>query len=50
MSLKNEFSLEDQVIVVTGGTGILGAGFVKAIANAGGTVGVLGRNEKLMVW
>lgn len=38
------FSLENKVIVVTGGTGILGAAFVKGIAAAGGTVVVLGRN------
>ncbi|HYK54912.1 MAG TPA: SDR family oxidoreductase [Flavisolibacter sp.] len=39
------FSLKDKVIVVTGGTGILGKAFVEAIVEAGGTVGVLGRNE-----
>lgn len=37
--------LKDKVIVVTGGTGILGASFVKAIATAGGRVCILGRNE-----
>lgn len=37
--------LQDKVIVVTGGTGILGASFVKAIAAAGGKVCILGRNE-----
>ena len=47
MNLKNEFSLDGRVVVVTGGTGILGGGFVKAIANAGGIVGILGRNEKV---
>lgn len=36
--------LKDKVIVVTGGTGILGASFVQAIAAAGGAVGILGRN------
>lgn len=36
--------LKDKVIVVTGGTGILGAGFVKGIHNAGGSVCILGRN------
>jgi NAD(P)-dependent dehydrogenase (short-subunit alcohol dehydrogenase family) len=40
-----KFSLKDQVIVVTGGTGILGGAFIKGIAEAGATVGVLGRNE-----
>jgi len=39
------FSLKDQVIIVTGGTGILGKAFIDGIAAAGGTVGVLGRNE-----
>lgn len=43
--MKNEFSLEGKVIVVTGGTGILGNAFVNAIVEAGGTVGILGRNE-----
>ncbi len=47
MNLKNEFSLTGKVIVVTGGTGILGEAFVNGIANSGGTVGVLGRNEKV---
>lgn len=40
-----QFTLKDRVIVVTGGTGILGSAFIKAIANAGGIVGILGRNE-----
>jgi NAD(P)-dependent dehydrogenase (short-subunit alcohol dehydrogenase family) len=38
------FSLQDKVIVVTGGTGILGGAFVKAIAAAGGIPVILGRN------
>ncbi|QJD95386.1 SDR family oxidoreductase [Mucilaginibacter robiniae] len=42
-----EFSLKDKVIIVTGGTGILGDAFIKGIAQAGGIVGVLGRNEKV---
>ena len=32
------FSLRDKVIIVTGGTGILGTSFVNAITEAGGTV------------
>lgn len=40
----NPFSLKDKVIVVTGGTGILGREFVNAIAEAGAAVGILGRN------
>ncbi|RCH55054.1 D-mannonate oxidoreductase [Mucilaginibacter hurinus] len=39
------FSLKDKVIIVTGGTGILGDAFIKGIAAAGGLIGVLGRNE-----
>jgi NAD(P)-dependent dehydrogenase (short-subunit alcohol dehydrogenase family) len=42
-----DFSLKDKVIVVTGGTGILGDAFIKGIAAAGGTVGILGRNQKI---
>jgi NAD(P)-dependent dehydrogenase (short-subunit alcohol dehydrogenase family) len=45
--MKNDFSLQGKVIVVTGATGILGEAFVNAIADAGGIVGVLGRNEKI---
>jgi NAD(P)-dependent dehydrogenase (short-subunit alcohol dehydrogenase family) len=41
------FSLKDKVIIVTGGTGILGNAFVEAIVEAGGAVGILGRNEKV---
>lgn len=36
--------LKNNVIVVTGGTGVLGGAFVKGIHNAGGTVCILGRN------
>ncbi|MEO6135443.1 MAG: SDR family NAD(P)-dependent oxidoreductase, partial [Ginsengibacter sp.] len=45
--MTKEFSLEGKVIVVTGGTGILGEAFIHGIADAGGTVGILGRNEKV---
>ena len=41
------FSLKDKVIVVTGGTGIIGQSFIKGITAAGGTVGILGRNEEV---
>lgn len=44
---KELFSLKGKVIVVTGGTGVLGGAFIEAIANAGAVVGVLGRNEKI---
>ena len=39
------FSLKNQVIVVTGGTGILGDAFINGIVEAGASVGILGRNE-----
>jgi len=42
-----DFSLKDKVIIVTGGTGILGDAFIKGIAAAGGIVGILGRNQKI---
>jgi NAD(P)-dependent dehydrogenase (short-subunit alcohol dehydrogenase family) len=45
-SLEN-FSLKGKVIVVTGGTGVLGASFVKSIAFAGGSVVILGRNAEV---
>jgi NAD(P)-dependent dehydrogenase (short-subunit alcohol dehydrogenase family) len=45
--LKTDFTLEGKVIVVTGGTGILGEAFVNGIAAAGGIVCLLGRNEKV---
>lgn len=43
----DQFSLKDKVIVVTGGTGVLGDAFVTGIANAGGVVVILGRNTKV---
>lgn len=42
--MENKYSLKDKVIVVTGGTGILGSAFVNGIAEAGGIAGILGRN------
>ncbi len=41
----NDFSLKDKVIIVTGGTGILGSAFLDAIVKAGGAVGILGRKK-----
>jgi NAD(P)-dependent dehydrogenase (short-subunit alcohol dehydrogenase family) len=45
--MSNQFSLANKVIIVTGGTGILGNSFVNGIVEAGGTVGILGRNKKI---
>lgn len=41
------FSLVDKVIVVTGGTGILGNAFIEAIVEAGGKVAILGRKKEV---
>jgi NAD(P)-dependent dehydrogenase (short-subunit alcohol dehydrogenase family) len=46
MNVLDSFSLKDKVIVVTGGTGVLGESFIKAIAEAGGKIAVLGRNKE----
>lgn len=45
--MTEQFSLKGKVIIVTGGTGILGNSFVNAIVEADGAVGILGRNEKV---
>lgn len=45
--MENNFSLQNKAIIVTGGTGILGSAFINAIAEAGGTVGILGRNREV---
>jgi NAD(P)-dependent dehydrogenase (short-subunit alcohol dehydrogenase family) len=47
MILVNKYSLKEKVIVVTGGTGILGNSFINGIAEAGGIVGILGRNQEV---
>jgi NAD(P)-dependent dehydrogenase (short-subunit alcohol dehydrogenase family) len=43
------FSLKDKVIIVTGGTGILGTSFVNAIVEAGGTVVIADIKEEACV-
>ncbi len=47
MNILDMYSLKGRVIIVTGGTGILGGAFVKSIAAAGAAVGILGRNENI---
>jgi NAD(P)-dependent dehydrogenase (short-subunit alcohol dehydrogenase family) len=42
----NLFSLNGRIIIVTGGTGILGTSFCRAIAEAGGTVIIIGRTQE----
>lgn len=42
----NLFSLKDKVIIVTGGTGVLGTSFVNAIVEAGGIVVIAGIEEE----
>ncbi|KGE15427.1 SDR family oxidoreductase [Sphingobacterium deserti] len=46
MNILERFSLKGKVIVVTGGTGILGKAFVKALAEAGCKICIIGRNEE----
>lgn len=46
MQILDKFSLKEKVIVVTGGTGILGKSFVKALAEAGAKICVIGRNRE----
>jgi NAD(P)-dependent dehydrogenase (short-subunit alcohol dehydrogenase family) len=45
--MENKFSLKDRVIVITGGTGILGSAFIKGITDAGGIACILGRNTQI---
>lgn len=44
--LTELFSLEGQVAVVTGGTGVLGGAMARGLAQAGAKVGVLGRRRE----
>ncbi len=45
MNYNEIFSLKNKVIIVTGGTGILGGAFVQGIVSFGGTAVIVGRNE-----
>jgi NAD(P)-dependent dehydrogenase (short-subunit alcohol dehydrogenase family) len=42
-----DFKLNNKVIVLTGGTGIIGKSFIKGIVAAGGSVAILGRNKQV---
>lgn len=46
MNILERFSLKGRVIVVTGGTGILGKAFVKALAEAGAKICIIGRSQE----
>lgn len=46
MGILEKFSLNGKVIVVTGGTGILGKSFVKALAEAGAKICIIGRSRE----
>lgn len=46
MNLLEKFSLKGKVFVVTGGTGVLGKSFVRALAEFGAKVAIIGRNEQ----
>jgi NAD(P)-dependent dehydrogenase (short-subunit alcohol dehydrogenase family) len=45
--MENIYSLKGKVIIITGGTGILGNSFINGIVEAGGAVGILGRNKEV---
>jgi NAD(P)-dependent dehydrogenase (short-subunit alcohol dehydrogenase family) len=45
-TLADLFSLDGQVAIVTGGTGVLGGEMARGLARAGARVGVLGRRRK----
>jgi NAD(P)-dependent dehydrogenase (short-subunit alcohol dehydrogenase family) len=45
--LEKKLALEGKSIIITGATGIIGESFIKCVSNAGGSVGILGRNEQV---
>ena len=46
MSFREQFSLAGKVVVVTGGTGVLGGAMARGLAAAGGRVAILGRRAE----
>lgn len=47
MNIHSLFSLQDQIAVVTGGTGTLGSAIARGLAAAGATVALLGRRAEV---
>lgn len=47
MDVQKLFSLQHKVVVITGGTGVLGQSMVKALASAGAAVVILGRRQEV---
>ena len=45
--LSSLFGLQDQVAIVTGGTGVLGGAMARGLAGAGARIGVLGRRQEV---
>jgi NAD(P)-dependent dehydrogenase (short-subunit alcohol dehydrogenase family) len=45
--LGNNLSLAGKSIIITGGTGVIGDAFINCVFKAGGSIGILGRNEKI---
>ncbi len=43
---KNIFSLQDDIAVVIGGTGVLGGAIAEALAGAGASIAIIGRSEQ----
>ena len=45
--MKNLFDIKDYVVVITGGTGVLGRTIAKYLAQNGAKVAILGRKEEV---
>ena len=45
--MKDLFSVKDKVVVITGGTGVLGRSIAEHLAEQGAHVVILGRNKEL---
>ena len=46
-TIMHQNELSGKVVIVTGGTGILGDAFIRGIVSAGGAVGILGRKAEV---